>query len=260
MAQRLLIERRDGHHGGRRARRLACALAATALLLPVHALPVHALPIHALPIHALPIHALPAHALPGQAASALADHGRLPGLATAGQAREQLDALTVGQRGSLAGYSHSSFMPEWAAQEGTCDTRETVLLRDGHGVQADADCRPVAGTWESPYDGRTLTSSDQIDVDHVVPLANAWRSGADSWSPERRRAFANDLTRPELVVVSESVNLDKGGRTPVTWRPPRTAYWCTYARAWIGVKHHYGLRVTEAEKSALTDMLATCSP
>ncbi|WP_063780622.1 HNH endonuclease family protein [Nonomuraea sp. SBT364] len=192
------------------------------------------------------------------AATATADHSRLPGLPTTAQARERLDGLTVAPRGSLAGYSHRRFLPEWANQQGACDTRETVLRRDGHGVSADADCRPVAGLWRSPYEGRILTSSGQIDVDHVVPLANAWRSGASRWSDARRRAFANDLTRPELIVVSESVNLDKGGRTPATWRPPITSYWCTYARAWVGVKHHYRLRVTEPEKSALADMLATC--
>ncbi|MEV3980830.1 DUF1524 domain-containing protein [Nonomuraea sp. NPDC049758] len=91
----------------------------------------------------------------------------------------------------------------------------------------------------------------KIDVDHLVPLANAW-------TDERRQAFANDLTRPELIAVSESVNLDKAGGSPATWRPPRRSYRCTYALAWITVKHHYGLTVTHREKRALSRMLRTC--
>ncbi|YCK33384.1 GmrSD restriction endonuclease domain-containing protein [Actinomadura sp. ATCC 39365] len=85
-----------------------------------------------------------------------------------------------------------------------------------------------------------------------------WVSGANAWTDERRQAFANDLTRPELIAVSESVNLDKAGSSPATWRPPRRSYWCTYARAWITVKHHYGLTITYREKRALIRMLRTC--
>jgi hypothetical protein len=173
-------------------------------------------------------------------------------------ARQALDDLAVGERGSLDGYSHLLFMPEWEPQRGRCDTREIVLTRDAETVRRDASCRVLDGIWYSRYDGQTLTSESQLDVDHVVPLANAWRSGANVWSDARRRAFANDLERPELITVSAVANVAKGGATPVTWKPPLTGYWCTYARSWITVKHYYGLRVTKAEKAALTDMLDTC--
>ncbi|WP_327093308.1 HNH endonuclease family protein [Nonomuraea sp. NBC_01738] len=174
------------------------------------------------------------------------------------QGRQLLDQLRVADPLPIRGYSHRRFLPEWAPHRGACDTRETVLARDGRGVRRDSRCRVVKGSWYSPYDGKWLKSEKEIDVDHVVPLSYAWRSGASKWSQARRRAFANDLTRPELVVVSHSVNIAKGGQGPQSWRPPRRAYWCRYATKWITVKHHYRLFVTRKEKVALLNMLRTC--
>ncbi|MDP4501829.1 GmrSD restriction endonuclease domain-containing protein [Nonomuraea turcica] len=174
------------------------------------------------------------------------------------QARAELERLTVAKPHPLHTYKRAEFMTDWSRQKGACDTREIVLLLNAWTVGRDAACSPISGIWYSPYDGRTLTSTDQIDVDHVVPLANAWISGADTWSPARRHAFANDVVRPELIPVSESSNLAKGGHSPANWRPSVTEYWCTYARAWITVKHHYRLHITSREKNALDDMLDTC--
>lgn len=176
----------------------------------------------------------------------------------AASTRRMLAHLKVAKPLSLRGYSHSRFQPRWAHHKGTCDSREVVLARAGRGVRKDKACRPVKGSWYSPYDGKVLKSVKQVDVDHIVPLAYAWRSGARRWSQAKRQAFANDLTRPELVAVSHSVNMAKGGQGPQSWRPPRRAYWCRYATSWITVKHHYGLFVTRAEKKALLNMLRTC--
>ncbi|NUR83870.1 MAG: HNH endonuclease [Nonomuraea sp.] len=171
---------------------------------------------------------------------------------------DELAKLKVARPYSLHGYSHKRFMPRWAHHRGSCDSRETVLARDGHRVRRNKACHPVRGVWYSPYDGRRMTHVRQADVDHLVPLANAWVSGANRWSQARRRAFANDLTRPELLTVSHSANLAKGGSSPSTWRPQRRSYWCRYARNWITVKRHYRLNVTWAEKRALANMLRTC--
>ncbi|NUW44427.1 HNH endonuclease family protein [Nonomuraea rhodomycinica] len=173
-------------------------------------------------------------------------------------ARRMLVQLKVARPLSLRGYSHRRFQPRWAHHKGTCDTREVVLARDGRRVRRNAACHPVKGLWYSPYDGRWLKSEKQVDVDHVVPLAYAWRSGARKWSQARRRAFANDLTRPELITVSHSANIAKGGQGPQSWRPPRRAHWCRYATSWITVKHHYRLSVTRRERVALLNMLRTC--
>jgi hypothetical protein len=178
--------------------------------------------------------------------------------AAAALARRRLAQLKVARPLSLRGYSHRRFMPGWGRHKGRCDVREVVLARDGRRVKRNSACHPVKGVWYSPYDGKRLRSERLVDVDHVVPLAYAWRSGAKRWSEARRRAFANDLTRPELVTVSHSANIAKGGQGPQSWRPRRRAYWCRYATSWIAVKHHYRLFVTRKEKVALLNMLRTC--
>ncbi|KAB8196323.1 DUF1524 domain-containing protein [Nonomuraea phyllanthi] len=177
---------------------------------------------------------------------------------TATLARRMLAQLKVARPLSIRGYKRERFQPRWEHHKGTCSTRETVLARDARRVRRDASCHPVKGSWYSPYDGKRLTSEKQVDVDHVVPLAYAWRSGAKRWSKAKRRAFANDLTRPELLTVSHSANIAKGGQGPQSWRPQRRAYWCRYATSWITVKHHYRLFVTRRERVALLNMLRTC--
>lgn len=179
-----------------------------------------------------------------------------PNIPSKAAARGQLDALTVAVEGSMTGYSRDLFA-HWITISGTCNTRETVLERDGSGVSVGADCSPISGTWFSQYDGVTLTSSASVDIDHVVPLAEAWRSGANAWSASARRAFANDLTRPQLIAVSASSNRSKGDRDPATWKP-RASYRCTYSRMWIATKHAWSLRLQSAEKTALQGLLSTC--
>ncbi|MEU8620553.1 HNH endonuclease family protein [Streptomyces sp. NPDC048623] len=183
--------------------------------------------------------------------------GTLPGVPAAAEARTRLAALKVAPQGSMTGYSRDKF-PHWAEQGENCNTRETVLERDGTGVRRDSQCRAVSGTWVSVYDGRTVTKASGLDIDHMVPLANAWRSGANTWTQEKRKAFANDLTHPQLLAVSAVTNRSKGDQGPDEWQPPSRAYWCVYARAWTSVKATYGLTVTSAEKKALGVMLDTC--
>lgn len=84
----------------------------------------------------------------------------------------------------------------------------------------DEQCRAVSGTWFSPYDDRTLTAAPQVDIDHIVPLANAWRLGADTWDTATRKAFANDLGNPQLIAVPAASNRSKGDQSPDRWSPP----------------------------------------
>ncbi|WP_437441594.1 GmrSD restriction endonuclease domain-containing protein [Streptomyces cavourensis] len=123
-----------------------------------------------------------------------ADDSALPGIPTAEQARKELAGLTVAKHGSMSGYSRAKF-PHWASQGESCDTRETVLERDGTDVERDDQCRAVSGKWTSVYDDKAFTEARDLDIDHMVPLANAWRSGARTWTQEKRKEFANDLTR-----------------------------------------------------------------
>ncbi|MFD4196721.1 HNH endonuclease family protein [Amycolatopsis thermoflava] len=175
----------------------------------------------------------------------------------AGDAARQLAELRVAPRGTMNGYSDAKF-PHWSSHGNGCDTREAVLQRDGRDVVTGANCTIKSGTWYSRYDGATWTKSSDVDIDHVVPRANAWVSGASAWTQAQREAFANDLTRPELLTVTDNVNQAKGDRAPEAWKPPLSSAWCGYAADWIAVKHHYQLTVTRAEHDALDTMLATC--
>ncbi|WP_367658029.1 HNH endonuclease family protein [Streptomyces sp. TG1A-8] len=161
-------------------------------------------------------------------------------------------------QGSMAGYSRAKF-PHWAAQGESCDTREMILQRDGTGVQRDAECRAVSGKWVSVYENKTFTVTADLDIDHTVPLANAWRSGADAWKQDEREAFANDLTHPQLLAVSAATSRSKGDQGPDEWQPPNRSYWCTYGRSWVAVKAAYKLTVTQDEKAMLTKMIDTCT-
>jgi hypothetical protein len=177
----------------------------------------------------------------------------------AGDTQRLLAALTVRPPGTMDGYSRERF-PHWSGQQGSCDTREVVLKRDGEDVRTDDECDAVSGTWRSPYDSGVWKDASDVDIDHLVPLAEAWRSGARAWSDERRAAFANDLERPQLWAVTDNVNQSKGDSPPDEWKPERRGYWCTYAQHWVAVKHHYELSVTEEGKAALAGMLDRCKP
>ncbi|MFF0788224.1 HNH endonuclease family protein [Streptomyces spiralis] len=180
----------------------------------------------------------------------------LPTPVSASTARSYLSTLTVAAE-NRTGYSRDLF-PTWITISGTCNTREWILKRDGSNVVTDSACVAKSGSWYSPYDGATWTSPSDVDIDHLVPLAEAWDSGASKWTTAQRQAFANDVTRPQLLAVTDNVNQSKGDQDPATWMPSRTAYRCTYVRAWVQVKYYYKLSVDSAEKSALQNYLAGC--
>ncbi|WP_033290907.1 HNH endonuclease family protein [Amycolatopsis jejuensis] len=177
--------------------------------------------------------------------------------ANVGDAGQQLAELKIAPRTPMTGYSREKF-PHWDSQGHNCNTRETVLKRDGKDVKAGNDCNPTAGSWYSKYDGETWTKPGDLDIDHVVPLGQAWESGARDWAQDKREQFANDLTRPQLFAVTASVNRQKGDKAPDEWKPPLVSFWCTYATDWVTVKHHYALTITDLEKRALQDMLRRC--
>ncbi|MGW8376350.1 HNH endonuclease family protein [Streptomyces sp. ODS28] len=176
---------------------------------------------------------------------------------SASEAKKQLDELKVAPEGSMDGYDRDKF-PHWIDQGGGCDTREAVLKRDGQGVETGSDCYPTKGTWTSPYDDGKWTKPSDLDIDHVVPLAQAWRSGASKWTQKQRQAFANNLEISQLLAVTDNVNQEKSDKDPAQWMPPKKDYHCTYARMWIWVKHETKLTADDAEKKALTKALGTC--
>ena len=176
---------------------------------------------------------------------------------SAATAASMLAGLAVAAEGSLDGYDRDLF-PHWINQSGSCDTREVVLQRDGSGVAVDSSCQPTSGEWYSVYDAIWVSDSSDVDIDHIVPLAEAWRSGASGWTTARRQQLANDLSIAQLIAVSATSNSSKGDRDPSEWTPPNQNTWCIYAREWIWVKDAYGLTVDTAEKGALQSLLGSC--
>ncbi len=190
-----------------------------------------------------------------------------------GPAARRLAGLRVTPRTPAATpYRRSAFGRSWRDVDGNgCNQRDDVLLRDAVPgtvrVVRQGRCAHdvVAGAWIDPYTGRRLTFDDlkdprqaqAIQIDHIVPLAEAWRSGAADWSYERRVDFANDLDG--LLAVDGPTNQGKRDDDPAAWRP-RKAFQCDYATRWIGVKSHWDLAVDSGEKRALGEMLATCGP
>lgn len=190
----------------------------------------------------------------GMASTAAADPPNIPDEATA---RAQLAELTVAADGSMDGYDRDKY-PHWSSHPDNCNTRELVLKRDGTDVNVGDDCYPTSGEWYSPFDGETWPEPSDVDIDHMVPLAESWRTGAAGWSTDKREQFANDLEAPQLIAVTDNVNQTKGDAGPEDWKPPSESYWCTYASMWITVKHKWELTVESDEKAALTSMLDRC--
>ncbi|WP_017573472.1 HNH endonuclease family protein [Nocardiopsis halotolerans] len=174
------------------------------------------------------------------------------------QARQRLAELRVEAEDDPPGYDRSLF-PHWTSgvRDG-CDTRQVVLLSDGEDVEVDEECDPVSGSWYSPYDGETFTDSSDLDIDHMVPLNEGWRSGAHAWTTAERERFANDLDSSQLWAVSASSNRSKGDSDPSDWMPPLESSHCDYVVSWIEVKHVWDLTVDPEEETALREVLSGC--
>src|SRR5690606_30709631 len=137
---------------------------------------------------------------------------------SAAESAELLDGLTVADPGSRDGYDRDKF-PHWSNQADNRDTRATVLQRDGEGGEVDGDCEPTAGRWYSVYDATWVDSDSDVQIDHIVPLSEAWKSGADGWTTDRREQFANDLEISQLIAVSGTSNQQKSDSDPAEWTP-----------------------------------------
>lgn len=149
----------------------------------------------------------------------------------------------------------------WVDADGDgCDARREVLISEAVVAPTiGARCDLIGGQWVSAYDGVATGDDSSFDVDHMVPLKEAWQSGAYAWSPSRREAFANDLDLPEsLIAVSASSNRSKSDRDPADWLPPAASYRCQYLEAWLKVKVKWELTVDQREFQALRDNLLVC--
>jgi len=151
----------------------------------------------------------------------------------------------------------------WIDADGDCqDTRQEVLIRDSlvrPRLSSDG-CRVMSGYWVDPFSGHAMTDPSELDIDHLVPLAEAHRSGADTWPAVRRRAFANDLGSPfTLVAVTARTNRSKADGDPLSWLPMDPTRWCAYTSAWRTVKQRWDLRPDPLEEVWTDTVLWACN-
>lgn len=160
------------------------------------------------------------------------------------------------------GYDREAWR-HWLDADGDCqDARQEVLAAESlEPVRWDAEgCDVVSGLWRDVYTGETFRDPRALDVDHMVPLAEAYRSGGRDWSTERRGAYANDLEDSRsLIAVSASANRSKGDQGPEEWLPPDAAHRCIYVANWVAVKVRWSLSMDESERVTVGNILTGCA-
>lgn len=185
----------------------------------------------------------------------------------AGSAQDELASIPTRTEVNAPGYKHEPF-----ARHGKCDTRALLLQKTGKGVRSNKNCTVVAGTWTDSYSGATVNSPKKVDIDHMIPLAEAWRSGAATWSPQTWGAFVNDLDDGETVVATASGpsgNRAKGDKTPDQWLPANASheFQCDYTKRYVHTQHDWnqrtqgegGLSMDASEKAGISRFLDSCS-
>jgi hypothetical protein len=157
------------------------------------------------------------------------------------------------QNENRSGYDRDKFEHWSDLNNNGCDTRDEVLA-----IESGSKCKALKGPWYSAYDGVVTYDSGDFDVDHMVPLAEAWDSGARNWTDSKRELYANDLYPHSLIAVSASSNRSKSDQDPAEWLPTRTQFTCQYAVRWLAVKYRWRLSFDLNEKQALNKILRSC--
>lgn len=219
--------------------------------------------------------AAPASSLPGSdptssAPTSATNHSSNTRIAR-GTAAAELAVLPVKGRAPQTGYSRDQFGAAWTDDNDDpdghngCDTRNDILRRDLSDVvikPGSLGCAVLTGTLHDPYTGKTIsfqrgaTSTDAVQIDHVVSLSDAWQTGAQQWSAAKRIDLANDPLN--LLAVDGPTNEAKGDGDAATWLPPNKSYRCAYVARQVAVKARYGLWVTAAEHVAIARVLSGC--
>lgn len=172
-----------------------------------------------------------------------------------------LDTLEVKGRSPKTNYERSQFGNGWSTNDDGCDTRNKILKRDLSETTQNDKCQILTGKLTDPYSSKEIifsraNNSSAIQIDHVVALSDAWQKGAQQLSYEKRVELANDPLN--LLSVDGPTNQQKGDGDAATWLPPNKSFRCQYIDRQISVKKRYGLWVTDAEKSAMNQILQNC--
>ncbi|MGW7050728.1 HNH endonuclease family protein [Streptomyces sp. NPDC054887] len=185
--------------------------------------------------------------------------GAAPGDTVTSTVERIIEMLPVAVEDST-GYAAGKFRHWTDPDQDGCDTRAEVIIAEATTPPAvDGRCTITGGVWHSYYDKRDHVGAGALDVDHLVPLAEAWRSGASAWTDEERERFANDLGDPRvLAAVTATEKRLKGDRDPARWEPSDDSADCRYIAEWAAVKARWKLSLDSAELAALQNMVAEC--
>jgi uncharacterized protein DUF1524 len=167
--------------------------------------------------------------------------------------RREAARREAAERGASEDYDRKLW-PHWIDADGDCqNTRHELLIAASLEPVSfkgrRRPCKVIRGLWRDAYTGELIANPDKLDVDHVVPLSEAYRSGGFRWTVERRRAFANDPFG--LVLTRKSLNRAKGDQDPATWLPPSAELRCGYVRRWVEIKRKWGLEMDSLERDAV---------
>lgn len=164
---------------------------------------------------------------------------------------EAANALKVAPE-SRTGYVRAKFK-HWVGVGNGCDSRKAVIISEATVKPVvEKGCVIKGGEWFSIYDSVKVTDAGKLDVDHMVPLAEAWDSGASAWDDKKRELYANDQTDPRhLIAVTGSSNRSKSDQDPADWLPINEKYKCQYISNWVSIKIRWSLSVDEKELSVI---------
>ena len=157
------------------------------------------------------------------------------------------------------GYVRTKFK-HWIGTGNGCDSRKSVIISEAIvKPTVEKGCVIKGGEWLSIYDSVKVTDAGKLDVDHMVPLAEAWDSGASTWDDLKRELYANDQTDPRhLIAVTGSSNRSKSDQDPSDWMPTNKAYACEYLSNWVSIKVRWSLSVDKKEKDFITTTSKSC--
>lgn len=181
--------------------------------------------------------------------------------------QNDLMKLVVKERDyNIPRYNRAYFGKPWEdVDKNKCDTRNDILKRDLTQITykySNNNCIVKTGILKDPYSNETINftqgynTSLEVQIDHVIPLAQSWREGAYKWSDEKRVEFANDPDN--LLAVKGSLNSSKSDKEITSWQPPYKNYLCTYVEKQIKIKIKYNLETDKKEFATFKNIIKTC--
>ena len=174
--------------------------------------------------------------------------------------RKLISLLVVAEAAPGDDYDREAQFGDWVEQADGCDTRAVVLRSESlRSTGQTSACTITTGKWISLYNGKTYRNAygGVVQIDHVVPVKNAWVSGAAGWTQATRVNFYNDLADPRaLVAVDGPSNSAKGDSSPDEWLPAVNQ--CLYVQYYAVTKYRWALTATQTEKASMASLAGAC--